>query len=188
MSFVAGIPKSRLQGDTMADGVDPAMIEWEDCGFMLDCAYGALGDTRLLDDDRWIECRLPNVMTDDDGFGMIYATAECDGLPVEVGRIDGAVVAVRLEFTDDVAEMVAASEAKWETIGRVRIGEQGALALDKKQQHLDPWKVAFEVPAGRYDAQACMWDGECLGIRLLSTPNTDLSSEPMPGQRPRLAR
>ena len=172
----------------MADGVDPAMIEWEDCGYMLDCAYGALGDTHLLDDDRWMEYEWPTVVTDDDGFGMIYATAECDGLPVEVGRIDGAVVAVRLEFTDDVAEMVAATEAQWETIGRVRIGAQGALALDKKQQHLDPWNFQLEVPAGWYDAQACMWDGDCLGIRLLRTPDTDPSSEPMLGQRRGLAR
>ncbi len=149
-----------------------------DDGYMLDCAYGALGDARLVDDGQWIEHRLPTVVTDDEGFGMIYATAECDGLPVEVGRIGGDVVAVRLEFTCDVAEMEAVGEARWETIGRVRIGEQGAVALDKKQQHLDLWKWALDVPADWYDAQACMWDGECTAIRLLRTPGIRAATSP----------
>jgi hypothetical protein len=103
---------------------------------------------------------------------MIYGLAECDGLPIEIGRLGGDVVAARLEFTNDVAELEADHEGRWTPMGRVRLGEDGAIALDKKQQHLEGWCHRVPLPAGWYVAEVFEIQDDHVGIRLRAVTTT----------------
>jgi hypothetical protein len=143
-------------------------ISWEDVGFMLDCSQAALGDIGFLEDDGWLGDSQPCLRTDDGGYGMLYADASCDGLPVEIGTVDGCIVAARLEFTYDVDELDSAGEGCWVSRGSLRIGDEGAVALDKKHQHVEGWTHRIALAPGRYDAEIFDWEGDCLGIRLVA--------------------
>lgn len=112
-------------------------IEWEDIGIFPDCAFAALGDPSLLDDEGWVEDSLPALRLRESGAGMLYGLGECDGLPVEIARRSGVVVGARLEFTDDVAALEAAGEGRWVAIGTLHIGGEGAVAVDKKHEHVE---------------------------------------------------
>lgn len=141
-------------------------IVWEEVAFLPDCAFAALGHPRLVDDDGWHSHSLPFLRVRGSGYGMIYGLAECDGLPIEIGRIRGEVVAARLEFTNDVAELETLDQGRWVPLGRVRLGDDGAIALDKKQQHLEGWCHRVPLPAGWYVAEVFETEGDHVAIRL----------------------
>jgi hypothetical protein len=153
----------------MADDRSDSGITWEDCGVFPDCAFAALGDPALLADTAWRRFgRLPYLHVRPSGLGMLYGKAECDGLPVELGAAaGGAIVAARLEFTHDVAEVEAAGEGRWTTLGRLRIGSRGAIVVDKKHQRLPAWRQHLPLPAGWYRAQSFECRDDHLGIRLI---------------------
>jgi len=88
-------------------------IVWEEAAFLPDCAFAALGSPRLADDEAWLSHQLPYLRVRRSGYGMIYGLAECDGLPIEVGSIAGRAVAIRMEFTNDVAELETARDGVW---------------------------------------------------------------------------
>jgi hypothetical protein len=146
-----------------------AKIVWEDRGALPDCAFAALGDPALLADGAWVaQGRLPFLQVRRSGLGMLYGRAECDGLPVELGRIGGHAAAARLEFTNDVAELDAARGGNWVALGRLRIGNRGAIAVDMKHRHSPAWRHHLPLPPGWYRAEVFEWDGDHLGIRLLA--------------------
>lgn len=142
--------------------------EWEVVAVLPDCALAVLGDDTLLDDDTWLEEGSPCLIVRPDGRGILHAIAECDGLPVEVVRQGDAVVAVRLEFVDDVRDVEEAGEGRWETVGRVHVGDAGVLAVDMKMRHRDEWREHVPLQPGWYRAETFDADGECVGIRLVS--------------------
>lgn len=142
-------------------------IVWEEVAFLPDCAFAALEDARLVDDDEWQSHPLPFLRVRRSGYGMIYGRAECDGLPIEIGRTRvGEVVAAGLEFTNDVAELEASGQGRWTSVGRLRLGGGGAIALDKKQQHLDGWCHRVPLPAGWYVAEAFETEEDHIAVRL----------------------
>lgn len=150
---------------------DPPMppLVWEDHAILPDCAFAALGDPALLADGGWLEHgRLPHLHVRRSGLGMLYGKAECDDLPVEVGRVGDRVVAARLEFTNDVAQLDAVGEGGWVALGRLRIGSRGAVAVDKKHQHLRAWRHRLPLPAGWYRAEVFAWETDHLAIRLVA--------------------
>ncbi len=151
-------------------------IEWEVVAFFAECAHAALGDPRLLDDESWLGHALPYVHVRRSGYGMIYGLAECDGLPLEIGRYRGHIVAVRMEFTSDVAELEASGEGTWQPLGRLRIGDRGAVAGD--HQHLDGRLHRVPLRPGWYLAEAFEHAFHHLGIRLIK--EASLGTEPPP--------
>jgi len=152
------------------------MTEWETVGIFPDCAFAALGDTRLTDDDTWrrdsAAFPFPGLFTIDGGYGMVYGLSEEDGVPIEIGRIAGEIVGARIEFTNDVSALEARGKGSWQSLGRLRIGPEGAVALDKKQQDVEwegqhPWRHALPLPTGWYVAETFLYEGDHLGIRIL---------------------
>jgi hypothetical protein len=141
-------------------------------GFFPDCAFAAIGDPRLLDDGAWLEYAqdhgLPFLRVRRSGLGMIYGRAECDGLPVEMGYRGSDAVGARLEFTDDVAELAATHSGDWHTLGDIRIGSSGAVAVDKRRPADDRREHRLALPAGWYAAQIFEHGRDHLGIRLIT--------------------
>lgn len=144
----------------------PDEIAWEEVALLPDCAFAALGSPRLADDAGWLSHQLPYLRVRRSGYGMIYGLAECDGLPIEVGSIAGQAVAIRLEFTNDVADLEAAREGAWTPLGRLRLDESGVIALDKKHQHVEGWHHQVPLPAGWYAAEVFATEDDHVGIRL----------------------
>ncbi len=144
-----------------------ALIMWEEVGFLPDCGIAALGDVRLLDDGTWAARPLPFLRALPSGHGMIYGLAECDGLPVEIGRRENRVVAARLEFTNDLAQIEAQGGGRWTELGRLRVDADATVACDKKQQHLAGWMLPVPIPGGWYVAEAFETDDDHLGVRLI---------------------
>jgi len=143
-------------------------VGWETVGCFPDCAYAAVGVRRLVDDDTWVSHRLPFLHVRRSGYEMVYARAECDGLPIEVGRISGEIVAVRLEFTNDVSDLERAGRGNWTALGRLRIGRQGAIATDKKEQEVQGWVHQVALPPGWYTAETFATKDDDLGVRLVA--------------------
>ena len=144
-------------------------IVWEDLGMFSDCAFAGLGDAGLVGDNSWLSDRgWPRLQVRPSGLGMIYGKAEVDGLPVEIGRVGPGVVAARLEFTHDVAELDAATEGRWEQVGRLRIGRRGAVAVDAKHPHTEGWNHPLPLAAGWYRAEVFRIPDDHLGIRLIA--------------------
>ncbi len=148
-------------------GGDLADVVWERVALLPDCAFAALGATEVVDDEDWAGRGLPFLTVRPDGLGMLYGRAECDGLPIEIGLRLGEPVAARMEFTDDVAKLEERHRGRWLTLGELRIGSDGAVAVDKKHQHLDAWRVELPLPAGTYRAQVFESGDDHLGIRLI---------------------
>jgi len=103
---------------------------------------------------------------------MVYGLCEEDDVPIEIGRIDGEIVAARVEFTNDVRELEAAGKATWEHFGDLKIGAERGVAIDAKQHATEwdgqyPWHHDLPLPAGTYAAEACIWDSDHVGIRLI---------------------
>lgn len=148
-----------------------AALVWKVLYEISTCAVACIGDPRLLTDDRWRSQPLPYLRVRRSGYGMLYATAETDGLPVEVGYRSGQIVAVRLEFTDDVADLEAAGEGAWTRFGSVRIGSKGTVASGI--EGVDQWTVEVPLPEGRYVGEVFSTPSDDLGIRLVPEPSTD---------------
>lgn len=145
-------------------------ITWEEVAYLPDCAVAALGDVRLAADDGWLRHPLPYVHVRRSGYGMLYALAECDGLPVEIGHVSKQIVAVRLEFVHDVVELEAEKQGRWQSLGRIRIGRDGAIAADTRRQLSEAWQYRVDVPPGLYIAQVFKAENDELGIRLMREP------------------
>ena len=141
-------------------------LKWEDVGWFSDCALAAVGDTRLLDDDAWVSHDEPYLRVRRSGYGMIYAMAQCDGLPVEIGRLGDNVVAARLEFVSGVDRLEASKKGRWKKMGRLRIGKDGALALDQFRGDYKRWCHRVPLAAGWYAAEVFKTKHDHLGIRL----------------------
>ena len=148
-------------------------IRWEDVALFPDCAFAALGDASMVDDQRWLKgFRQHAFVRQPHGLGMVYGLAECDDLPVEIGRTGSHVIAARLEFTSDVADVAAGGSGSWKDVGRLRIAEEGAIAVDMKMRHETGWVHRLPLPAGWYTAQVFLMDWRVLGIRLMAdAPN-----------------
>ena len=72
-----------------------------------------------------------------------------------------------IEFTNDVAEVEAAGEGRWRTLGRLRVGNDGVIAVDTKHRNMDEWIHHVDLPAAWYAAQAFDYEDDALGIRLM---------------------
>jgi len=119
---------------------------------------------------------------------MIYGLAECDGLPIEVGSIAGRAVAIRMEFTNDVAELETARDGVWTPVGRLRLGADGVIALDKKHQHVEGWSHEVPLPAGWYAAGVFVTGDDHVGIRLRADDALRPCSERDASRSPALVR
>jgi hypothetical protein len=143
-------------------------IVWEQVGLMPDCAFAALGDPSLLGDDAWVGKGFPSLQRRSSGLGMLYGQAECDGLPVELGRLSAEIVGARLEFTNDVAKLERSGAGHWSSVGRLRIGRRGGVALDAKMPNKAEWCHKLPLPGVWYQAEAFEYRGDHLGIRLIA--------------------
>jgi hypothetical protein len=146
-------------------------LEWDTIGRMPDCAIAAVGDHRLFGDGGCSGGRLPGVVKRAGGYGLVYARAECDGLPVEVATSGGATIAARLQFTSDVAALQACGVGRWLPSGSVRMGSGAAAAFDTRH-HGPPsaWFYPLRLAGGSYLVEAFCHEGDCLGVRLRRRP------------------
>lgn len=151
-------------------------VVWDWVAIMPDCAFAALGDPRLIGDETWLKFGLPFLEVRRSGLGMVFGQAECDGLPVEVGRRGDEIVAARLEFTIDVAKEERKGRGHWAVMGRLRIGSRGGVALDAKHPNHERWCHRLPLASGWYRAEVFEHRGDHLGIRLVA--------ESVPGEQP----
>lgn len=134
-----------------------------------DCAFAAIGDAGMVADQRWLDSpRQYSLIVEPNGLGMLHGLAQCDDLPVEVGRLGSEIVAARLEFTSDVAEVEAKGKGSWTPLGRLRIGRGGAIAVDMKMRHLSGWLHRLPLAMGWYRAEVFLMPRMHLGIRLVA--------------------
>jgi hypothetical protein len=141
-------------------------LVWEEISFFAECSVAALGDPRLVGDVTCLQPPLPRLHVRRSGYGMIYGCAECDDLPIEAARLGGEIIAVRIEFTTDVAELEAAGEGRWVPLGDLRIGAAGAVAVDHHHEYLQESRRQIPIAAGWYEASAFMSPADHLGIRI----------------------
>lgn len=141
---------------------------WGDINVFVDCAFAAIGDVRLFDDDTWLDRGLPCLYRRRSGYGMLYGLAECDGLPIEGCWRADDLIGIRLEFTNDVTELEHSGAGHWAVLGRLRIGTGGAVVCDKKQQHLEEWRMTVPLPGGWYTCEAFETGSDHLGIRVMA--------------------
>jgi hypothetical protein len=153
-----------------------AEMVWEQVAQFPDCAFGAIGDPRLLGDVAWLahaQIRgLPFLKVRRSGLGMLYGRAECDGLPVEVGRVSAAPMVARMEFTNDLAELEADANGRWRTLGELRIGGRGAVAVDKQHERREAWRHRLRLQTGWYRGQVFECGDDHLGVRLTTAGDT----------------
>ncbi len=145
---------------------DPALIEWESIDIFIDCAFAVLGDRSLLSDPRWRETQWPALLTGRGGLGMLLGLAECDFMPVEVGRVGESVVGARLEFGQGVTEIERAGSGRWEALGCMSIRSDGAVAADLRSPK--DRLCALPLPAGWYGAEVFNCEADHFGIRLIT--------------------
>lgn len=105
-------------------------IVWETLAIMPDCAFAALGDPSLAGDTTSSRKGWPGLEVRSGGLGMLYGQAECDELPVELGRVSTEIAAARLEIHERCREARARGRRRWTVLGRLRIGSKGGVALD----------------------------------------------------------
>lgn len=135
---------------------------------MPDCAFAALGDPSLVGDETGLRSNWSGLQVRKGGLGMLHGQAECDGLPVELGRVSGEIVAARLEFTNDVAKVERKGAGRWRAVGRLRIGRNGGVALDRKRPTDAGWFHPLPLPTGWYQAERFETKDDCIGIRLVA--------------------
>lgn len=143
--------------------VEPAG-SWEAERVFGTVTFAALGDPALIDDDEWRRGDMPLLRVRDDGLGMIFAPAEADDVPVELLREGPEIVAARMEFVDDVAELESSGEGAWVSHGRLRIGESGAVGLALEGSFR--LSIAVDLRSGWYRAESFAAKGDVLGLRL----------------------
>lgn len=143
-------------------------VVWTTERYFPDCAFAGIGDPAMIGDERWLSGGLPCLVRQRNGSGMVYGQAECDGPPIEFGRLDDRIAGVRLEFTTDVADVEGASEGAWTDMGRIRIGGDGAIVIDAKRPNNPDWECRVPLTPGWYRGEAfALIDGDHLGIRIM---------------------
>lgn len=147
-------------------GASSCELSWEALTYFPTCATAAIGDPRLMDDEAWRLRATPFLRVRRSGYGMLYGLAETDGLPIEVGRRDGVTAVARMESTNDLAELEAAGEGGWVSLGRLRIGDRGAIAACIERA--DVSTVEVPLSAGWYSAETFRTNDDDLGIRLVA--------------------
>jgi hypothetical protein len=74
------------------------------------------------------------------------------------------VVAARLEFVNDVADLEAAGQGRWSPVGLLRC--ERVVAADSKHADQPGYHVELPLPAGRYVGEVFTTDSDLLGIRV----------------------
>ncbi|MDP1792577.1 MAG: hypothetical protein Q8K63_00460 [Acidimicrobiales bacterium] len=145
-------------------GVD---LTWEDATVFHSCGFLLLGDARLnIESLKEVET-LPALWKTNDMIGGVVAQAECDALPIEIGSSEFGVVAIRALFTDDAPDLAEAGDAEWHYLGAFRIADE-AIACDAKYPDNPDFSIRLKPVGEAFLAHALMWDGDCLGVRILA--------------------
>lgn len=157
------------------------VLSWERIATLPECTAVALGDAgvasyegwSLPEDDLPDPSEFPFVCLGDDGGGMTVGLAEDHDLAVDLGTIEGTVVAARVRFRDDIDQLRQKRKGRWRFLAFVEIGEEGALAMDpvRQDERVDgshPWRQFVPLPAGRYAAHYFVHSGDQSGLRLVS--------------------
>ena len=152
----------------LAGVVSPlSALVWARVAVMADCAVAAIGDPEAVDApaDRDRDRRGWIQLMAESGLGMVCGFAETDGLPVEIGIAGSSVIAARLEFVDDVADLEAAGEGAWEDLRLIRCDR--VVATDLKSPNRPACRVELPLAAGVYRAVVFRTStGDAVGIML----------------------
>ena len=148
------------------------MITWHAIDAFPAIAEAAIAHPDIADGSWWPTDDEPSLVTAPDGHHAIHARAECDGLPIEVAFDGDRRIGLRLEFVDDVDDLLAAGSGGWEPMGRfaveheVVVGDVRDWARDIQRAGT---RAVVELEPGDYVAEAFFDAGECVGIRILRT-------------------